>query len=145
MREKKTSEFVGAVIGGIIGLVVVNSVPLWRHLTNGIVLQSWVGILWAANLSLIVQMIGNTFLAIYRQARLYSFIQAIMAVVGLVSVVVFYRVFPLDFSQVVGNWLNILFKGVLILGIFGSGIAIIVHLVRVLAGTQYKPVQNGSI
>jgi hypothetical protein len=50
MKEKKTSECIGAMIGGIIGLIVVNSVPLWAHLTNGIILESWTKILWAANL-----------------------------------------------------------------------------------------------
>jgi hypothetical protein len=141
MKEKRTYEFVGAIIGAIIGLVIVNSVPVWRHMTHGVVLESWANILWAANISIIVHMIGNTFLAIYRPARVFSFIQAIMAMVGLVSVIVFYRVFPLDFSQVMGNWLNILFKGMLVLGIIGTGIAILVHLVKAIDGTQYTQAQ----
>ena len=139
MKEKRTSEFIGAFIGGILSLVIVNSFPLWRPLTHGIVLETWLYILWAANLSIIVQMAGNLFLAIYRPARLYSFLQVIMAAAGLISVIVFYRVFPLDFSQVVGNWLNILMRIALVLGMVGSAIAILVHLVRVIIGTQYKP------
>lgn len=139
MREKKASEFVGAVIGAIIGLVVVNSVPLWRSLTNGVVLESWGKILWAADLSLITQMVANTFLAIYRPARLFSFFQAVVAAAGLISVIVFYQVFPLDFSQVVGNWLNVLTRVLLVLGIVGSALAVMVHLVRSVIGTQYKP------
>ena len=145
MKEKKTSECIGAMIGGIIGLIVVNSVPLWAHLTNGIILESWTRILWAANLSMIVQIIGNLFLAIYRPAHLYSFVQLILALAGLVSAIVFYQVFPLDFSRVVGNWLNILVKVALVLGIVGSCIAMLVHLVRTIIGTQYKPAQNESI
>ncbi len=137
MREKRTSEFVGAVIGAMIGLVVVNSLPAWRSLSHGVILESWVNILWAANLSMIMQIIGNTFLAFYRPARLYSFIQALMAIAGLVSVVVFYRVFPIDFSQVVGNWLNLLARMVTILGIVGSVIAIVVHLGRTVIGSDY--------
>ena len=137
MKEKKTSEFVGAFIGGIISLVIVNTVPLWRPLTYSVVLETWIYILWAANLSIIVQMAGNLFLAIYHPARLYSFLQAIMAAAGLVSVIVFYQVFPLDFSQVVGNWLNIFFRVLLVLGMVGSAIAILVHLVRALVGNQY--------
>lgn len=100
MKEKKTTEFVGAIIGAILGLVIVNSVPLWRYLTHGVVLESWVNILWAANLSMVAQIIGNFVLAIYRPARLYSFLQAILTAAGLISVIVFYNVFPLDFSQV---------------------------------------------
>jgi hypothetical protein len=80
MKEKKTSECIGAMIGGVIGLIIVNSVPLWAHLTNGIILASWGKILWAANLSMILQIVGNFFLAIYRPVRLYSFIQLLLAV-----------------------------------------------------------------
>jgi hypothetical protein len=139
MKEKKTSEFIGAMIAGFIGLLIVNSVPSWRHLTNGIILESWVNILWAANFSMLVDIVTNFVLALYRPARMYSFLQLIQAVAGLLSVIVFFNVFPLDFSQVVGNWLNLLVKAVLIIAIFGSSIAIIVNLVRAVIGTPYKP------
>ena len=138
MKEKKTSEFIGNVIGAIIGLVIVNSVPFWLHLTHGVILETFSTILWAANLSMITQIVGNISLAIYRPARLFNFIQAIMAVAGLVSVIVFYVVFPLDFSQVVGNWLNILTKAALILAMFGTAVGIIIYLVRAVIGTPYK-------
>jgi len=139
MKEKKTSVCIGAMIGAVIGMAIVNSVPLWRNLTNGIILESWTKILWAANLSMILQVIGNLVLAIYRPARLCSFIQLMMALAGLVSVCVFYQVFPLDFSRVVGNWVNITAKVLLVVGIVGSIIACIVYLVRTILGTGYKP------
>ena len=87
---------------------------------------------------MILQIIERLFLAIYRPARLYSFVQLILALAGLVSAIVFYNIFPLDFSHIAGNWLNILAKALLVLGIFGSFIAVIVHLVRTIIGTQYK-------
>lgn len=139
MREKRTAEFVGSAIGNVVGIIVLNTVPLWSHLTKGVVLGSWVDILWAANLSMIVQVIGNAVLAIYRPARLYSLIQGIHAAVGLVSVAVFYAVFPLDFSQLVGNWLNTLAKAVLVLAMVATSIAFVINLVRAAAGTQYTP------
>jgi hypothetical protein len=139
MKEKKTAEFVGAMVGAVLGLVIVNTVALWRHLTHGVVLESWVNILWAANLSMVVQILGNFALAIYRPARLYSFVQAIMATAGLISVIVFYHVFPVDFSQVVGDWVNILTKAALILAMVGTSIGIIIYLVRSVLGTQYNP------
>ncbi len=142
MKEKKTIEFVGAIIGAIIGLVFVNTVPLWRQLTHGVILESWVNILWAANLSMAVQIIGNLILAIYRPARLYSFMQAIFAAVGLVSLIVFFNVFPLDFSQIVGSWLNLFFKVILLLAMIGTLIGMIVNLVRTIIGTRYTPATN---
>ena len=137
MREKNTAAFVGAIIGNIIGLAVVNTVPLWAQLTHGVVLRSWVDVLWAVNLSLIVQIIGNGALTVYRPARLYSLIQAIFAAVGLLSVIVFYEVFPLDFSQVVGAWLNALVRLILIVAIAGTLVALIVNLVRAVTRTPY--------
>ena len=145
MKEKKTSECIGAMIGGIIGLIIVNSVPLWAYLTNGIILASWSRILWAANLSMVLQIIGNFVLAVYRPARFYSFIQLILALAGLLSVIVFFQVFPLDFSQVVGNWVNFMAIALLVLGIVGSFIACIVYLVRIILGTQYKQSLGESV
>jgi hypothetical protein len=146
MKEKKTMEFVGAIFGGVIGLAIVNTVPLWLQLTNGVVKESWVNILWAANLSFAVQIAGNLILAIYRPARLYAFVQAIFAAVGLVSVIVFYIVFPLDFSVIVGNWLNLLAKAILIIAMIGTAISIVVNLVRTVLGTQYTPaVQKAEV
>jgi hypothetical protein len=122
--------------------VIVNTVPLWSHLTHGVILDSWVNILWAANLSMFAQIVGNGMLAVYRPARLYSLVQGIMAAAGLVSVIVFFNVFPLDFSQVIGSWMNVLAKAALILAMFGTSIGIIIYLVRAVIGTQFTPATN---
>ena len=139
MREKKIADLVVAIISGILGLVIVNTVPLWLHLTHGVILASWTSVLWAANLSMIAQIAGNLFLAIYRPARLYSLIQAVIAIAGLVSVIVFYQVFPLDFSQIAAGWLNILTRAALIVGMAGTALGIIIYMVRAVIGTQYRP------
>ncbi len=138
MNEKRTAGFVGSAIASAIGIVIVNTVPLWSHLTRGIVLGSWVDILWAANLAMTIQIIGNVLLAIYRPARLYFFVQAIHAAVGFLSVIVCYVVFPLDFSHVAGYWLNNLVRGVLLVAMAGTLIALVVNLVRAASGTQYS-------
>jgi hypothetical protein len=122
--------------------VIVNTVPLWSRLTHGVILDSWVNILWAANLSMFAQIVGNSMLAVYQPARLYSFVQGIMAAAGLVSVIVFFNVFPLDFSQVIGSWLNVLTKAALILAMFGTSIGIIVYMVRAVIGAQFTPATN---
>ncbi len=139
MKEKKTVQFVGEIIGAVIGLVIVNTVPLWSRFTHGVILDSWVNVLWAANLSMVAQIIGNFVLVIYRPARLYSFVQAVMTAAGLLSVLVFFNVFPLDFSHIVGSWMNLFLKGALILAMFGTLVGIIVYLVRAVIGTPYTP------
>ena len=138
MKAQKTLEFIGAILG----IVIVNTVPLWSHLTHGVILDSWVNILWAANLSMFAQIVGNGMLAVYQPARLYSLVQGFMAAAGLVSVIVFFNVFPLDFSQVIGSWLNVLTKAALILAMFGTSIGIIVYMVRAVIGTQFTPATN---
>lgn len=137
MKERRTGELIGAVIGNLIAIVLVNTVLLWRHYTNGVILSSWVQILWAANLAIVVQIIGNVLLALYRPARMYSFIQALFAAVNLASIIVFYIVFPLDFAPIAGSWLNTVVKAVLIAAMAGTAIGLIVSVARAAAGTPY--------
>jgi hypothetical protein len=139
MKEKKTMELVGSMIGAIIGLIIVNTVALWRGYTHGVVLESWNAILWAANLSMVSQIAGNMILIIYRPARFYSFIQMIVSALGLLSIFVFYGIYPLDFSQIGLGWINLVFKVLMIVGMVGGSIGVIVYLVRSVAGTPYKP------
>ena len=137
MKEKKTHELVGSLIGNLVGLAVVNSVLLWRPLTHGVVLSSWVDVLWAANLSLLVQVAGRAVLAFYRPAGFYAFMEMVIAALGLVGVIVFYEVFPLDFGAVGEPWLNTAVKIVLWVGMAGAAIGTVVWLVRLLAGRGY--------
>ena len=58
---------------------------------------------------------------------------------GLVSVILFYIVFPLDFSLLVGPWLITLLRVVMIVGMGGAAIGAIVWLVRFIAGRGYSP------
>jgi hypothetical protein len=139
MKEKRTGELVGSIIGNVIAIVIVNSVLFWRQYTHGVVLESWVDILWAANLSFLVQIAGSLILAFYRPPRLYAFMELLFSAAGLVSVIVFFIVFPLDFSRIVGPWLNTLLRVVMIVGIGGAAIGVIVWLVRFIAGRDYSP------
>jgi hypothetical protein len=139
VKEKRTGELVGSIVGNVIAMVIVNTVLLWRQYTHGVVLESWVDILWAANLSCLVQIAGTLLLALYRPARLYALMELLFSMAGLLSVIVFYIVFPLDFSILVGPWLNTLLRVVMIVGIGGAAIGVIVWLVRFIAGKDYLP------
>jgi hypothetical protein len=59
--------------------------------------------------------------------------------VGLVSVIVFFIVLPLDFSQIGVGWLNTLLKAILIAGMAGTSIGVVVHVSRAASGAQYAP------
>lgn len=143
MKEKRTAEYVAAVIANIAVLVFMNTVMLWQQSTRGVILESWVAILWAVDLSLLVQIVGNLLLSFYRPAWLSALAQALFSALGVLGLIVFYAVFPLDFSRIVGPWLNTLLRIVLIVGMVGSGIGFIVYLVRLFrAAGRASPVAS---
>ncbi|HYW85772.1 MAG TPA: hypothetical protein VFB30_21145 [Spirochaetia bacterium] len=139
MREKKTGDFVGAVVVNVLVCIVLNTLLLWRQWTQGVILESWVDILWAANISFAVQIGGNLILAFYHPPRLQSLMRALFAAAGLLSAIVFFIVFPMDFSHLVGTWLNTLLKVLLMIGIGVSLITFVVEFVRFIVGTPMAP------
>ena len=130
MKERKTSELTASSIANAIGIVLFNTVPLWRQYTQGVVLEDFVRILWAANLSFLVQIAGNLSLMFYRPPRFAALVQILATSAGLLSLIVFYVVFPLDFSQVGVAWLNSALRIVLIVGMVGVVIGLIVQTVK---------------
>jgi hypothetical protein len=134
MKEKTTGDYVGALVGNIIAIIFVNTVLFWRQYTQGVILESWADILWAANLSLGAQIVGNFLLCFFRPSWFAALMRAIFAAAGLVSIIVFFIVFPLDFSRLVGTWLNTLLKVLLMIGMAGTVIGFIVEIVRFIRG-----------
>jgi hypothetical protein len=134
MKQKRTGEYVGSIFANVIALVAVSTVPLWRHWTQGVITETWADVLWAVDLSLLVQIAGNLLLLFYRPGWLQALLGAVFSAAGLLSLIVFFIVFPLDFSLLVGQWLNVLIKWVLILGMLGALVGGIVQLVRFVLG-----------
>ncbi len=128
MREKKTGEYIGRALGLLVVLVAVNLVLLFLPSLDGVVRESWVDVLWAIELSLVLQIVGNTVLAFYRRAWLEGPLRAMFAGSGLLALVVFFIVFPLDFSKAAAAWLNTVIRVVLLLGMAGSFVAGVVEL-----------------
>jgi hypothetical protein len=143
MKEKSTGDYVGAVVCNVIFLVFMNTVLLWRQYTQGVILESWADILWAANVSLGVQIIGNFLLCFFRPAWFSALMRAGFAAAGLLSVIVFFIVFPLDFSRLVGAWLNTLLKVLLMVGMAGTVAGFLVELVRFIRGAAQAAVRAG--
>jgi len=137
MKEKKTGEFIGSVIGAIFGLIIMNTYMIWQGYTNGVVLDSWFDILWAANLSMIVALIGNLLLVVYRPASMYSFVQLVISAASVLSAFVFFNIFPVDFAQIGLGWLNNVLRILTIIGMVGGGISVLVYFVRLITGRQY--------
>ena len=107
-----------------------------RPYTRGVVLESFVGILWAANISFLVQLAGNVSLMFYRLPRFAALVQILTTSAGLLSLIVFFSAFPLDFSQIGIAWVNSALKVVLIAGMAGAALALVVQTAQLAVGWQ---------
>jgi hypothetical protein len=134
MKEKKTGELTASSIANAIGIVLFNTVPIWRQYTQGVVLEDFVRILWAANLSFLVQLAGNVSLMFYKPPRFAALVQILTTSAALLSLIVFFVVFPLDFSQVGLAWITTALRVVLIAGMAGSALALIVQTIQLAVG-----------
>jgi hypothetical protein len=128
------SDYIFSVIFDIAFLVVVNKVPDW-NIT--FITDAFPEILWAVNTSLAVSLAGNLILIVFHPRFLHHLFNAVFAVFGILAVSVILSVFPFDFSRVVGEWLNILVRIALIVGIVGSAISVVVNIVKAI-GTVFR-------
>jgi hypothetical protein len=134
MKEKKTGELTASAVGNAILLVLFNTFPLWRQYTQGVLLDDFARVLWAVNLSLLVQIAGNLSMIFYRPPRFAAMAQILGTAAGLMSIIVFFVVFPLDFSVVGAAWANTLLKVALMAGMAGAAIGLIVQAIQLAAG-----------
>lgn len=125
--RRRMSDYIFAVIFDIVFLVVVNRLANWniRFITD-----SFPDILWAVNTSLALSLAGNFILIFFHPRFLHYLFNAVFSAFGILAVSVILSVFPFDFSQVAGEWLNVLIRIVLIIGIVGSVISVVVNIVK---------------
>ena len=125
--RRRMSDYIFAVIFNIAFLIVVNKVPDWNIL---FITDSFADILWAVNTSLAVSLAGNLILIFFHPRFLHHLLNAVFAVFGILAASVMLSVFPFDFSQVTGEWLTIIVRIALIVGIVGSAISVVVNIVK---------------
>ena len=127
MPRKRLADYIAAVIFNIACLVVVNKVPDWNI---AFITDAFPDVLWAVNTSIAVSIAGNLILIFFHPRFLHYLLNAVFAVFGILACSVLLSVFPFEFADLVGEWLNILVRIVLIVGIVGSAIATVVNLVK---------------
>jgi hypothetical protein len=127
MPRKRLADYIAAVIFNIAFLVVVNKVPDWNIV---FITDSFPDILWAVNTSVAVSIAGNFILIFFHPRFLHYLFNAVFAVFGILATSVILSVFPFEFEDLVGEWLNILVRIALIVGIVGSAIAVVVNIVK---------------
>ncbi|GEM_PF-1698306 len=127
--RRRMTDYIFAVIFNIAFLVVVNKIPDWNIV---FITDSFPDVLWAVNTSVAVSIAGNLILIFFHPRFLHHLLNAVFAVFGILACSVILSVFPFDFSQLVGEWLNILIRIALIVGIVGSAIATVVNIVKAI-------------
>lgn len=128
--KKRMAKYIASITSNIIFFFIINLYPLWITKTNGVVTNNWISVLWAMDLAIITLVVGYVVLLAYSPKWLRALVEFFIAVTALVSTVVFLIVFPIDFSALVGMWLNTLLKVFLIIGIVGTSIGALVSLVK---------------
>jgi hypothetical protein len=138
MKKKTTTHFIVLFVMEAVEMTLMNTVPLWLAYTQGVILPTWSAMLWAVNVSLIVRMACNLLLVFHRPARLYLFIQSLATAMGLLSIIVFLVVFPINFGAIGAAWLNTLVVVFSVIGLVGGTIGVIVNLVKAIRGSEYE-------
>lgn len=132
----RTPSRIGYAVGIVFLLVmlqILHADEVWRPWLGGIVTERWDEVLWVIDLSLWTQIVGNALLLVARPRRLRRLVSLANAVMAAVSAVVFFQVYPYDFS-ILFEGLDVVVKVLIAIGIAGSVIAALVHLVRFVTG-----------
>jgi peptidoglycan biosynthesis protein MviN/MurJ (putative lipid II flippase) len=105
----------------------MNQLPVWKPF---FLRDSYAEVLWAINMSLIVQVVLNLVLVFFHPRFFHYLAQTVISMVSFISLLWIVRVFPLDFSSNPGAWLNLVIRIILIVGLVGTLIGGITHFVR---------------
>jgi hypothetical protein len=130
MPRKHLADYILAVAFDIAFLVIVNKIPEWNI---PFITDTFPGVLWALNTSIVVSLAGNLILIFFHPRFLHHLLNALFALIGILALSLLLSVFPFDFADLVGDWLNKLLRVVLIAAIVGSAIGAVVHLVKAAA------------
>jgi len=126
-KEAKTSEFIGAIIGNIIILFIINNLLSWNL---SFIAPSFQDVLWIFNISLSATIIANIIFLLYHPGWFRSIIQIILNTLGFWVCYLLYTIFPFTFSQIIFAYL---LKFALIIAMIAIIIASLVEVVRLIS------------
>lgn len=133
-REKpiknRRGEYIGSIIWNLIWLFIVNKIPDWHlHFIN----EHYLTVLYALNMNIIIQIGGNVLMLIldFRFVRHLS--RILMEGANFLLLIIFYYVYPLDFSGISGwSWLDIVIPILLVIGMIVSALKVISNTWKLL-------------
>ncbi len=116
-------------------LLCVNAHAVWRPWLGGVVTDAFGQVLWAINLGLVVQILGDLLLSVTSPRPLQRFIELLDSVTGVIGAVVFYRVFPLELSRF-GQFLPMVAQLALFAAVLAAALAVVINFARFMAATR---------
>ena len=125
-KDRSVGSYIAGVVANAIVLFLVNKVPDWNlpFITSG-----YPAILWAMNLSILVQIGGNAFLIFVHPRFLHYLAQTVFNLFSLLAIIILVAVFPFDFAFLSGM-INPIVRIALIVGAAATGITGVVSLFR---------------
>jgi TRAP-type C4-dicarboxylate transport system permease small subunit len=121
-----------AVLVNVFMLWAVHQHPTWIPWLGGIVTDSFADIVWAIDLSIWVQIIGNGILIAIHPRILRRLLDVVSTVFGALSLYVTWTVYPFEFDRLYVG-LDGIVPIVLVVLLVVMGFAFIANVVRVIA------------
>jgi hypothetical protein len=122
-----------AVVVNAAMLYVVNVWPGWEALW--FLTEDTTRVLGLVNASIVAGIVANAVYVLHDHGRLRSLGDLVTTGIGLAAMVMIWEVFPFDFGEATFDW-ELVVRIVLAVGIIGSVVAIIVHLVSLVTGSR---------
>jgi hypothetical protein len=122
-----------AVLVNAVMLYVVNVWPGWDSLW--FLTQDTPQVLGLVNASIVAGLVANAVYIVHDTGRLRSLGDLATTGIGLAAMVMIWEVFPFDFGAADFDW-ELVVRIALAVGIIGSVVAIIAHLVSLVSGSR---------
>lgn len=113
-------------------LWVVHQYPVWIPWLGGVVTERFADVVWAIDLSIWVQIIGNGILIAIHPRILRRILDLVSTAFGALSMYVTWSVYPFEFDRLVAG-LDGIVVVLMILILVALGLALVANVVRVIA------------
>lgn len=130
VQAASIGESVGAIVGNMLGLVMITMHPLWRPWTAGVVTAAWADVVAALSLACGVAIMGHALLLVSRSPLLRRFVACATAAASLASGLVVVAVFPFDFGALGMGWFDPVMRLILLIALIGGAVGLVVQVLR---------------
>jgi hypothetical protein len=127
--------YVVAVLINAAMLYVVNVWPGWDAVW--FLAEDTTRVLGLVNASIVVGLVANAVYIVHDTGRLRSLGDLVTTGVGLAAMIAIWEIFPFDFGGTDFDW-ELVVRILLAVGIIGSVVAIVTHLVSLVSGSRSR-------